>query len=147
MNENELLRATGAIPEGKTRGTVGEIRDRIIEAMTKPDGEAVDMDPGRMRAIAQGQCDPTSLDIALIADACKVPVWWLITGQIEEPSMAEMQETLQGFPLNGPPIVAITINTRKPDKWRFLDTETREVWRWDGRHFKRAGELRVDPTA
>lgn len=25
----------------------------------------------------------------------------------------------------------ITIKTRKPDKWRFIDTETGETWRWD----------------
>lgn len=25
----------------------------------------------------------------------------------------------------------ITIKTRNPDKWRFLDTETAETWRWD----------------
>jgi hypothetical protein len=29
------------------------------------------------------------------------------------------------------PLVTIPIRTRKPAKWRFVDTETGEVWRWD----------------
>jgi hypothetical protein len=29
------------------------------------------------------------------------------------------------------PLTPITISTRKPGKWRFVDTETKQVWFWD----------------
>lgn len=39
--------------------------------------------------------------------------------------------------------VDITISTRHPDKWRFVDIETNQVWRFDpdakGKQFKIAG--------
>jgi len=28
-------------------------------------------------------------------------------------------------------LTEITVRTRKPDKWRFVDTGTQQVWRWD----------------
>jgi hypothetical protein len=41
---------------------------------------------------------------------------------------------LLGRIIDGPPIVTITIRTHKPDKWRFTDTDTGQVWSWaDGR--------------
>lgn len=45
-----------------------------------------------------------------------------------------------------PPLVDITINTRKPDKWLFVDLETKEIWRWvDGRFkLKRGGVFEDD---
>jgi hypothetical protein len=147
VDENELLRATGATPEGKTRSVSEEIYERIVEAMNRPSDTPVDMDPGRLLAILQGQRTPTSLDIALIADACKVPVWWLITGEVEEPSQESVQAANPDWELKGPPIVAITINTRKPDKWRFLDTETGETWRWMDGRFKLVGRADVDPAS
>ena len=30
--------------------------------------------------------------------------------------------------------VNITISTKVPSKWRFMDTETQEVWQWDEKH-------------
>jgi hypothetical protein len=34
------------------------------------------------------------------------------------------------------PTLPITINTRKPGKWRFVDTETGQTWRWTEDGFK-----------
>lgn len=41
-----------------------------------------------------------------------------------------------------PNLTSIIVNTRTPDKWRFVDTETQEVWRWEAGSFKL-----VDPQA
>jgi hypothetical protein len=41
-----------------------------------------------------------------------------------------------------PPLVKIPIETRKPGQWRFVDTETQQVWRWVDNGFKL-----VDPEA
>lgn len=38
-----------------------------------------------------------------------------------------------GIPMDeGGELEDITIRTRKPGKWRFVDSETGQVWRWDG---------------
>jgi hypothetical protein len=33
-------------------------------------------------------------------------------------------------------LVSITIRTRAPSKWRFVDLETSQSWMWDGSQFK-----------
>jgi hypothetical protein len=73
----------GAIPEGPTRGEEGEILARIRQAVGSDHPGVVDMDPERFIDIIQGIRPPSSLDIALIADACKVSSWWLITGEAD----------------------------------------------------------------
>ena len=41
-------------------------------------------------------------------------------------------------------IVVISINTRVPSKWRFVDLETGDVWKWNGTTFKRSeGEISI----
>ena len=31
--------------------------------------------------------------------------------------------------------VVITIRTYKPDKWRFVDVETGDIWKWDEKEY------------
>jgi hypothetical protein len=34
----------------------------------------------------------------------------------------------------------LSINTRVPSKWRFVDLETGDIWKWDGRMFRHADD-------
>lgn len=43
-------------------------------------------------------------------------------------------------------IVVISINTRVPSKWRFVDLETGDIWKWDGATFKRSEEGEISIT-
>jgi hypothetical protein len=59
----------------------------------------------------------------------------------------EEQEMLTGIAratAERPSLVTIPITTRTPGKWRFVDTETQEVWRWDT---AADGFKRMDPQA
>lgn len=46
-------------------------------------------------------------------------------------------------------LVDIVLSTRTPEKWRFVDLETGEVWRWEDRRFRRdqSMELLNDGTS
>jgi hypothetical protein len=57
-------------------------------------------------------------------------------------------------------MVEIPIRTHKPDKWRFVDLETGDIWKWDEKeypgndltagypmrtgHFSRAKDIKVE---
>lgn len=43
-----------------------------------------------------------------------------------------------------PNLTRLVINTRHPEKWRFLNTETGDVWRWDTNDDKYVRVLRVE---
>jgi len=38
--------------------------------------------------------------------------------------------------------VGITISTKVTSKWRFVDLETGDIWKWDG-GFRRATDIRI----
>jgi hypothetical protein len=43
--------------------------------------------------------------------------------------------------------VSITISTKVPSKWRFVDLETRNIWRWDEKKGRfKAVELATDSS-
>lgn len=119
------------------------LRERVQYALDLPTTDHEMFNPQRTADILNQARALSSLDIALIADASGLPVWWIITGELEEPSAREVKRYVDGeWRELDPPIVDITINTRKPGKWRFVDLETGDVWRWSGAHgtFKRADE-------
>lgn len=50
---------------------------------------------------------------------------------------------LVGRIIEGPPIVTIPVRTHAPDKWRFQDTETGQVWRWEDGRFVVDDEMAI----
>lgn len=44
---------------------------------------------------------------------------------------AEIDQIREAHQLSGAPLVKMTIETRVPDKWRFVDMETGEIFMYD----------------
>lgn len=53
------------------------------------------------------------------------------------------RRTIAGKLLKEGPVQEITISTRVPGKWRFVDLETGRAWSWDGR-FREVGQIQGD---
>jgi hypothetical protein len=78
---------TGAKAQLERSPYLSRIRQALANADDAADRFAANgMDPERFRLIIEGQQRPTSLDLALIADACRVTVGWLTANHTDEDS-------------------------------------------------------------